>query len=113
MPFLDALTDQVNTAGRQTSATSTRWRTWAVQAEEALRTGPTGADNAIVSGAGEVYVGDWSARLHSVGDRVDQLGTNTSAGAAVVDDTDTEAAGFLNTFGQEAAGRRGNLSRLI
>lgn len=113
MPFLDVGPDQVHTAGRRTAATSTQWRTWAVQAEEALRTGPTGADNAIVSTAGETYVGEWAARLHSVGDRVDRLGASASSGAAVVSGADTDAAGFLHTFGQGVEQQRGSLSRLI
>jgi hypothetical protein len=113
MSFLDARTDQVHGAGRQTAATSSGWQAWAIQAEEMMRSGPMAADSAVVSGAAAEYLGDWNWRLHLVAQRVDELGTNTSSGAAVVDTVDTEAAGFLNAFEETTVGERMHLSRPI
>jgi hypothetical protein len=100
MPFLETDTEQVNSAGRRTSATSGEWQTWAVQAEEAMRGAPAGAGSGVVTAAAEEYLGDWNGRLHFVARRVDELGTNTSSGAVVVDNVDTESAGFLSAFAE-------------
>jgi hypothetical protein len=113
MAILEAQTDQVHSAGRQTAATSSGWQAWAVRAEETMRSGPTAADSAVVTGAAAEYLGDWNWRLHLVARRVDELGTNTSSGAAVVNTVDTETAGFLHAFEETTVGERMHLSRPI
>jgi hypothetical protein len=113
MAFLETDTEQVNSAGRQTSATSGQWAAWAVQAEETLRGGPSAADSGVVIAAAAEYVGDWSSRLHNVARRVEELGTNTSTGAVVVGNTDTEAAGFLHGFAERTLGELMHLRRPI
>lgn len=113
MSFLDARTDQVHSAGRQTAATSSGWQAWALQAEEMMRSGPTAAASAVVTNAAAEYLGDWNWRLHLVARRVDELGTNTSSGAAVVDNADTETAGFLHAFEERTVGELMHLTRPI
>lgn len=113
MAFLDVRTDQVAAAGQRTAATSSEWQSWAVQAEEKLRTGPSGARNSTVESAAAEYLGDWNQKLHRIAAQVDALGTNTSSAATVVDNADTESDGFLKAFATNDATVGSLLNRQI
>jgi hypothetical protein len=113
MSFIDVVTDVVSLAGQRTAATSTVWRDWAWQAEQALRDGPAGAENGVVRAAGEEYAAVWNPLLHQLAADVDGVGTGTTSASNVIDNADSDATAYLNAPAAVADTLSSNLSRPV
>lgn len=111
--FIDLEAQSVAAAGRSTAAMAQDWTGWAGKSQAELSDAAAGAQDPVLRGAFEEYLGDWNPRMRAVGTSVEAQGNNAVSAANTMICADQQSAAALDQAAAAASQVGSLLSRDI